>query len=57
MQKFNQSTDYYIIKEGELKDLSLEFDKLVNYLGTLADFKIKVRGNKATISYPKSSTQ
>jgi hypothetical protein len=41
--------NYFISSEGSFDDASLEFDKLVNYLSTLENFKVQIKGEKASL--------
>jgi hypothetical protein len=50
----NYRLSYFIVAGDGTGDLSLEFDKLVNYLSTLDTFKVKISQNKASVFFLES---
>ncbi|MGB9694047.1 MAG: hypothetical protein ACPLYF_04320 [Fervidobacterium sp.] len=41
--------NYFVFAEGSLNDASLEFDKLVNFLSSQSEFRVKIEDNEASI--------
>ncbi|BCX15096.1 MAG: hypothetical protein KatS3mg088_779 [Patescibacteria group bacterium] len=49
--------NYFISNEGSLDNASLEFDKLVNYLSTLENFRVQIDNQKASLFCFESGKQ
>ena len=54
---FNRPTNYYITSDGNLENMMMEFDKIINYLGTLEEIKIDLNNDEAIITYKHSPLQ
>lgn len=54
---FNRPTNYYITSDGNLENMMMEFDKIINYLGTLEEIKIDISDDEAIITYKNSPLQ